>query len=182
MLTRSRSLVVTFLFLTVGCGSNNNMMNGYNMMTGPGTVTGTNGATMVLSVSPAGNSTGVPTTTTNVIRFSHAMGAGMEQYVYLHEGDITGPGVPMARAWSSDRATLTCVPLVPLNAHSRYTFHMGGGMVDANGHVVDLDDMPMMGGQWVMPGMFGSMPSYMMGPGWRGVNGSYGLMFSFTTM
>ena len=59
---------------------------------------------------------------------------------------------------------------------------MGGGMTDSNGHTVDWDDMPMMGGQWVYPGMMaGGMSQSMMGPGWQGANGSYGAMFRFTT-
>lgn len=175
-----KSFAPMILLLTASACGSNGMMGQRGMMTGPGAIPGADG-TSITSVSPGGNATSVSTTTPIVIRFSHAMAAGMEQYVYLHQGEITGPVVPMSYAWSGDRATLTCTPAIPLQGHTRYTLHMGGGMLDANGHMIDLDDMPMMGGQWVMPGMFGSMPSYMMGPGWQGANGSYGMMLSFTT-
>ena len=60
----------------------------------------------------------------------------------------------------------------------------GAGMMDANGHPVDMDGMVnMMGGVWLMPGMMGGMHAgqsmNMMGQGWQGSNGSYGMMFTF---
>jgi len=42
-----------------------------------------------------------------------------------------------------------------------------------------------MGEQWLMPGMMGGTHAGasmgMMGSGWRGSNGSYGMAFPFTT-
>src|SRR5262249_26010189 len=109
-------------------------------------------------------------------------GFGMEQYVYLHEGDLGGRVLPLTCAWSNARTPLACTPGAPLEANTLYTIHVGGGMLDANGHVIDMDDMPMMGGQLVTAGMInGGIPSWMMGPGWQGANGTYGRTFRFTT-
>jgi len=164
---------------TASCGGN-------NMVTGPGTMmatpprAGASGA--FLSVSPAGNSVGVSVDSQLAVHFNYAMSVGTEMLVYLHEGDVSGPVVPITRAWSADRTTLICTPTSRLRSGTRYTIHLGGGMVDANGHVIDWDDMPMMGGQWLWSGMMsGGLPSYMMGPGWQAANGSYGAVFSFTT-
>jgi len=66
-----------------------------------------------------------------------------------------------------------------LKPRTRYTLHIGGGMMDADDHPVDLGLMgPQMGGQWAMGA---SHHGPMMGNGWRGSNGSYGMSFSFTT-
>ena len=58
-------------------------------------------------------------------------------------------------------------------------------MMDANGHTVSMDLGLQMGGQWLMSNMMGGnhagSPMGMMGSGWRGSNGSYGMFFSFTT-
>lgn len=59
-------------------------------------------------------------------------------------------------------------------------------MMDADDMPVDLDDMVgQMGGMWLQPGMAGGMhggqPTNMMGAGWMGANGSYGMIFTFTT-
>ena len=52
-------------------------------------------------------------------------------------------------------------------------------MMDADDHPVDLDLMgPQMGGHWAMGD---SHHGPMMGSGWRGSNGSYGMSFTFTT-
>ena len=112
------------------------------------------------------------------------MYAGMEQYVDLHEGDLDGPLVPMHYGWSSDRHTLACTPDARLRSHTRYTLHVGAGMMDADDHPVDLGHMgPQMGGQWVMGSTHhgGSSDHGMMGNGWHDSNGHYGMSFSFTT-
>ncbi len=172
-------IVPALLVLGVGCG-NSGMARG-PMMTGPGAVTGTATATEVVSVSPAANSVGVAPSAPIVLRFNHPMASGMEQYLLLHRGDLSGPVVPMTCVFSPDRTTLTCTPHAPLARHTLYTIHMGAGMMDATGHPLDLDDMPMMGGQWIVPGMMGGGMGWMMGPGWQGANGSYGVIFTFTT-
>ena len=112
------------------------------------------------------------------------MMAGMEQYLDLHQGGIGGPTVPMSCNWSPDGATLTCTPTNTLAPGTGYTIHMGGGMTDAQGHMMDIDDWTTMGGQWATGGMMGGMhdgqPVGMMGSGWT-YGGHYGMLFTFTT-
>jgi len=173
------ALSVTALLGATSCGGGSQM----GTMTAP--AGGTGSATAMTFVSPTGNATGVPVTTGVVMRFSHGMASGMEQYMDLHEGDTSGPVVPMTCGWSSDRTTLTCQPSTALKLHTRYTIHMGDGMMDADDHPVNMDQGLGMGGQWLMAGMMGGThagsPMGMMGPGWRGSNGSYGMVFPFTT-
>jgi len=64
--------------------------------------------------------------------------------------------------------------------------HLGGGMMTQAGQALDYGRYgPGMGGQWIMGGMMatshGGASWGMMGPGWRNANGSYGMVFSFTT-
>jgi hypothetical protein len=59
-------------------------------------------------------------------------------------------------------------------------------MMDADDHPVDMTQhQSQTGGQWLMPGMVGGMhagaPMSGMGAGWNGANGSYGMVFTFTT-
>ena len=139
-----------------------------------------------MSLSPGGGSTGVPVGSPLEFRWDVAMGAGMEQFVDVHMGDLSGPVAPMSCAWSRDRTTLACTPSSPLEPGTRYVVHMGGGMVDANGQLVDMDMYgPRFGGQWVQGGMMsaghGGTPWGMMGGRWQHANGSYGMAFTFTT-
>lgn len=169
--TVSRAAALALLLGAAGCSDQ-------AMMMGPGGVPGS--AAMVLSVTPPGDATGVPTTTPVTIRFSQGMGVGMEQFVDLHEGDVTGPVVPMSCGWSDDRATLTCTLNTPLKPGTRCAVHVGSGMMGANGLPLNLSQMPM-GGQWAFPSMMdnhGGTSWNMMGPGWQG---SYGMVFAFTT-
>jgi hypothetical protein len=93
--------------------------------------------------------------------------------------------MPMNCGWSTDRTLLTCTLASPLAAHTTYAIHLGGGMMSAGGAAVDYTAGLGMGGQWIMGGMMtgshGGMAWGMMGSGWRNANGSYGMMFSFTT-
>jgi hypothetical protein len=140
---------------------------------------------MFMSVSPAGGAMGVSTSAGIVMRFTQHMGVGMEQFVDLHEGDTSGPVVSMACAWSADRTTLTCQPAQALKHQTHYATHLGGGMMDADDHPVSMAPGLQMGGQWLMSSMMGGNHAGssmgMMGSGWRGSNGSYGMFFSFTT-
>jgi hypothetical protein len=177
------SLSVVALLGAAGCGGGSQMGSQMGTTTGP---TGTTASgTVMSSVMPSGNAASVSVTTTVVMRFSHGMAAGMEQYMDLHEGDTSGPVVPMTCGWSSDRTTLTCQPSTPLKPQTRYTIHMGDGMMDADDHPVNMDQGLGMGGQWLMTGMMGGLhagsPMGMMGSGWHGSNGSYGMVFPFTT-
>jgi Bacterial Ig-like domain len=150
-----------------------------------GTSTGPSSpATALVSVTPTGGATSVPPSAPIVITFSHAMGSGMEMYVSLHDGDVTGPTVPCVANWSSDRMTLTFTPSAPLKSATAYALHVGGGMKDADGNPIDMTVHGMMGGQWASGSMMnggGMMGGQEMGPGWMGSNGMYGLAFRFTT-
>lgn len=143
-------------------------------------------ATTLAAVSPAGGATNVDPAAPIHLTFSGPVGQGMENYLDVHKGTTADATVPMTCTWSADRTTLTCTHAAPLASASTYTIHVGGGMMDANGHPVDMDAMVnLMGGVWLMPGMMGGMhagePMNTMGQGWQGSNGSYGMMFSFTT-
>jgi len=142
--------------------------------------------TELLSVQPAGGSTGVPVTGPMTLGFSGPMAAGMEQYIDLHRGTAADPLVPITCTWSADRRTASCLPAQPLSPNTAYTLHVGGGMMDGSDHPVDLQThMGANGGQWYMPGMMGGthagMPMNGMAANWRGSNGDYGMLFPFTT-
>jgi Big-like domain-containing protein len=174
------SLALGLALLAVGCGGEN---DGSMMSASPGT--GMPGA-IFIAVTPQGGATGVSPSAPIVFRFGAVMGAGMEQYVDLHMGDLAGPTVPMGCGWSGDRTTLTCTPQGPLSSRTNYVVHLGGGMMTQAGQHLDYGLYgPMLGGQWIMRGMMGRSHSGgawgMMGPSWRHANGSYGMAFSFTT-
>lgn len=184
-----RKMILAILALAAaGCGGHEYgpMMDGRTMMTGP-SGTGPQGyGAALLSVTPAGGSTGVATSTSITLRFGAPMAVAMEQYVDLHVGNLAGPVVPMDCSWSPDRATLTCTPSAPLAPRTTYVLHIGGGLMTQAGQSIDYGHYgPAMGGQWIMGGMMGPShgghPWGMMAPGWRNPNGSYGMGFSFTT-
>lgn len=163
-----------------GCGGDHGMM-------GPG-----DGGDMPMdapvleSVHPEGGALGVPVATGIELRWGAAMGDGMEQFVDLHAGGLSGPVVPMRYAWSEDRTTLVCTPSSPLQPGTQYVVHVGGGMVEADGELIDMDEHgPAFGGQWIQGGMMGAahagMPWGMMGGGWQHGSGVYGMAFTFTT-
>ena len=174
------AMICSVAFLCVGCGGNDG-----NMM-GPSAVgMGSTGATLI-SITPRGGATGVPVSSQVALRFGAAMGTGMEQYVDLHMDDLAGPIVPMNCGWSVDRTTLNCRLQGPLYPRSTYVVHVGGGMMTQTGQLLDYTQYgPMMGGQWIMGGMMGGghggHPWGMMGSGWHNPNGSYGMVFPFTT-
>ncbi len=142
--------------------------------------------TALASVSPAGGAVGVDPTGVVTVRFDHALMGGMERYAALHEGDVTGAVVAGTWAMSADHTALTFTPAGALKHATRYTIHLGGGIMDADDHPVDMDPGQMMGGQYASGSMMGGGAmmgggSGMMGPGWQGANGMYGMVFSFTT-
>jgi len=143
------------------------------------------GETQLALVVPGGGTAGVDPAGKVVVEFDGAMMAGMEQYMALHEGDVTGPLVPGAWNWSVDLRRATFSPAVPLKAKTLYTLHLGGGMMDGAGNMVGFNRYGSgMGGQWATSGMMGNgmgTAGSMMGTGWRHSNGTYGMVFSFTT-
>lgn len=144
--------------------------------------------TRVVAVVPSGGATGVDPAAPVVVTFSHPMRSGMEQYAALHEGDVVGPIVPGTWTWSDDRTTLTFTPTQPLKSQTQYTLHLGGGMRATDGGFVDYGPcVSQYGGQWATQdmmggGMMGSGGGNMMGSGWRDPNGTYGMVFTFTTV
>ncbi len=144
------------------------------------------GDTTVLSVVPAGGTTNVDPGGPIVVEFSHAMRMGMEQYAALHEGDVTGPVVQGTWSWSDGYTKLMFTPAVPLKQATQYALHLGGGMLDANGDMLNYDHCTSQhGGQWASQSMMGGSmmggTSGMMGSGWQHANGAYGMVFAFTT-
>lgn len=122
----------------------------------------TPGAVTTLSeITPRPGATAVDPGGPIMLRFTGAMGDGMERYMSLHRGYVAGPLVPMSCAWSTDRSTLSCKPgSGPLQSGTRYTIHLGSGMMDAGGHVVETEQRGMqMGGQPVSGQPMGPMHS-----------------------
>lgn len=150
--------------------------------------------TVLLSVVPQGGSTDVDRFAPVVVDFDHPVMAGMEAFALLHQGDVTGPEVAGTWRMSSDLRVLTFTPAAPLAPTTRYTIHLGGGMMDADGGHVDFGTHgDHMGGAWATNGMMGggmmgggmmggAMGEHHMGDGWQHpTNGTYGMVFSFTT-
>lgn len=138
----------------------------------------------VVSILPSGGATGIDHSAPIVVTFSHRMQSGMEQYVALHEGDVNGPVIAGTWTWSDDRTTLTFASAQPLQPQTQYTFHLGGGMRATDGGFVDYGPcVGQYGGQWATQEMMGGgmMGGSMMGTGWRHPNGTYGMVFVFTT-
>ena len=140
------------------------------------------GQVALQSVSPASGATGVSLAMPMTMRFSGAMGRGMESYVLLHEETLTGPAVAGRWTWSGDRRTLTFTPDAPLRARTTYLIHMGGGMRAADGALLDYASCAGLGGRSVSAGMMAGGGSGMMGSGWQGGDGGYGMIFTFTTV
>lgn len=147
------------------------------------------GEAAVTAVSPAGGAVGVEVGAALTVTFSRAMPTTMSAYVALHEGSVTGPTVPGTVSWQRDNTQLVFTPATPMKPRTQYTFHMGAGMMGTDGRPVDYGRCAGFGGQTVpgagmgggMGGGNGGMASSMMGPGWRGADGTYGMTFTFTT-
>lgn len=145
-------------------------------------------APSLASIQPASTATGVAANAPVVLRFSHAMMSGMEMLVVLHEGSVTGAVVAATATWSTDRTTLTLAPQVPMKRTTTYVVHLSPSLKDASGHLINMTPGSMMGGQTVSGGMMGggSMMNGqwgpgMMGAGWQAANGTFGMVFTFTT-
>ena len=176
-------LSAILLLIAVGCGG---VDHDPMMMTSPSGMGPQGYGAALVSVTPSGGATGVPTSTAVTLRFGVAMAAWMEQYVDLHVGNVEGAVVPIGCAWSPDRTTLTCTPSAPLDPRTTYVLHVGGGLMTQPRQSIDYGHYgPAMGGQWLMGGMMGSGHGGhawgTMAPGWRNPNGSYGMVFPFTT-
>jgi Big-like domain-containing protein len=154
------------------------------LVTACGDSTGATRASLT-AVNPTPAATAVSTSTPIMLTFGQAMMPGMEQYLDLHQGTIAGPTVPMGCGWNSAVTVLTCMPNDPLESGTHYLIHVGAGMTDAHGDMMDMSGWSGMGGQWATSGMMGGMhggqPIGMMGSGWMDGSGHYGMTFDFTT-
>lgn len=113
-------------------------------------------STQLVSVAPIGGATGIAVNTSITMHFSGPMMMSGDSEITLHQGVLTGAVVPCTRSWSVDSMTLTMTPMSPLAASTHYTIHLGAGMMDADGHSIDMTTHGMgMGGQCVGGGMMG---------------------------
>ena len=143
--------------------------------------TGINNETIVTAIVPTGGATDVDPTAPIVVTFNHSMRLGMEAYMALHEGDVTGPEVPGTWSWNDDRSQLTFTPAEVLKPQTQYTLHLGGGMHDAQGNALGYQQcIGQHGGQWASQQQMGGMTQHM-GAGWHHQNGTYGVLITFTT-
>jgi hypothetical protein len=174
--------VVFAAVLEGGCGGSSSMGP---MAGGPGGSGGGGSVAAFMAMSPPAGATAVATGTSLTFRFGAPMADGMEKYVDLHRSDLSGEVVPMACVWSDGRTLLTCIPSAPLAPRTTYAIHLGGGLTTATGLPIDYTNGVAMGGQWIMGGMMkgthAGMGWGMMGGSWRNANGSYGMLFDFTT-
>ncbi len=147
-------------------------------------------APAALSVLPAALATGVGATTPIVITFNTSMMSGMEMLVVVHEGSVTGTQVTGSSSWSADRHVLTITPVTALKAKTTYVVHLSPGLQGMNGTAIDLAQCTRIGGQSVSGAMMGSGTAGMMngtwgpgmmGAGWQAADGTFGMLFSFTT-
>ncbi len=138
------------------------------------------------TVVPAGGSVGVDPSGAVTISFTKPLRATMEQFAALHEGDFAGVVVAGRWALSADRTALTFTPAAPLARATGYAVHLGGGLKDEDGRVVDLSPGRALGGRWATASMMSQAPPgspalSMVGIGWLAPNGTYGMIFDFTT-
>ena len=145
-------------------------------------------APSLASIQPASAATSVSVAAPVVLKFSHAMMTGMEMLVVLHEGSVTGAVVASTATWSADRTTLTLMPQAAMKHAATYVVHMSPSLQDTAGRMINMTPGATMGGQMVSGGMMGggSMMNGqwgpgMMGAGWQAANGTFGMVFSFTT-
>lgn len=147
------------------------------------------GTALLVAVEPAGGSVGIGLDTDVTLEFDHAMDPAMSGYADVHEGDLTGPVVPGTWEWLDGHTRLRFTPSDALQAATTYKIHVGGGMMDEDGHMVDLETHgEEMGGTWATDtmmngGMGGHMdPAEHSGGAWDDPsNGSHGMVFTFTT-
>lgn len=147
--------------------------------------------TVLLSVAPAGEAVDVALDAPVVVTFDHAMHGHAADYAAVHEGDVTGPVVEGSWMMEENGTVMRFTPGQDWKAGMEYTIHLGGGMTDVEGHHVDMGTHGThMGGEWATGSMMGGTHGAGMngsqhghtGAGWEHPeNGSYGMLFTFTT-
>jgi len=143
----------------------------------------------LVAVEPPGGSVGVGLDAPVTVEFDHAMDPATSSYVDLHAGDLAGPVVPGTWEWLDGHTRLRFTPSGAFEPASTYAIHVGGGMMDEDGRVVDLETHGgEMGGAWATDTMMGGAmggqmdPADHMGGAWdHPSNGSHGMAFVFTT-
>lgn len=141
---------------------------------------------VVLSLAPPNAANGVDPSRPIVITFSHAMMQGMDALVVLHEGTVTAPLIAGVASWSADRTVLTFTPAAPLKARTTYVLHLAPTLRAWNGERLNRAACERLGAQTVTPGMMGPRGGMMngqwgLGNGWRAADGTFGMIFTFTT-
>ncbi len=161
---------------------------------GPTAPTAPTGPTVLLSVVPAVGTVDVGLTADIEVRFSQSIPTTMRNYIALHDGDCPGPVVGGMWSRTSDQVGLHFMSFEPLMPETEYTIHVGGGMTDGSGMTFDLGTHGFgMGGEWATEEMVlgpdgMGMGMDMMGQtishtglGWAYSDGTYGMVFQFTT-
>lgn len=155
--------------------------------TSPGSELATD-SPIALSVLPAAGTTGVDPARPITITFNMSMMSGMELLVVLHEGSAAGPQITGLSSWSADRRVLTFMPATTLKAKTAYLVHLSPSLQGTNGKSIDLAQCAKIGGTYVTGNMMGSASmmngswgSGMMGAGWKATDGTFGMLFTFTT-
>ena len=145
-------------------------------------------APSLASIQPGNAATGVDPSAPVVLKLSQSMQTGMEMLVVLHEDNVTGATIPASAAWSLDRMTLTLKPQSALKRGTTYVVHLSPSLQDTAGRMINMTSGTMLGGRTVSGGMMGSGSMTngqwgpgMMGAGWQASNGTFGMIFTFTT-
>lgn len=144
-------------------------------------------STALLTTIPAAGAAGVDVNAHIEVRFDSPIAPGTGHPIALQVGDCPGPVVAGTRSRTADGMGLRFTPTQPLDPSTLYTIHVGGGMTDADGGIINLDlNGPALGGTWVTLEMVMGMTAMGMGPShsgpeWLYLNGMYGLAFAFTT-
>lgn len=144
------------------------------------------GTTALLEVVPAAGATGVGAAAPIEVRFDRPVAAGSTFPIALQVGDCPGPVVMGVWSRTADGLGLRFEPAQPLDPTTQYSIHVGGGITDSEGSIVDLElHGPGLGGTWVtrdmVMGMMGMGMEQHSGPEWLYPNDMYGLAFVFTT-
>jgi hypothetical protein len=143
--------------------------------------------TALLSVAPEGESSNVALDAPLVVSFDGPMHDHAGDYAAVHEGDVTGPMVQGTWMMEEGGTVMRFMPAGGWDAGTEYAVHLGGGMTDARGHMVDFESHgPGMGGMWaegsmMSGGMMGGGQHPHLGEGWQHQNGTYGMLFGFMT-
>ena len=145
------------------------------------------GSTALLTTNPAAGTAGVDVKAQIEVRFDSPIAPGAGHPIALQVGDCPGPVVAGTWSRTADGMGLRFTSTQPLDPSTRYTIHVGGGLTDADGAIINLDLNGLaLGGTWVTLDMVMGMTGMGMGqshsgPDWLYLNGMYGLAFGFNT-